>query len=522
MRPTAYEGSDPYIFISYAHKDTDRVFEIVRELDRQGCRYWYDEGIAPGSEWPEDVARHLYNAAMLMAFISPNSMQSENCRREINFALSKHKPFVSIVLEKTDMPLGMEMQLSNHQSILRYNFTTWEAFIHKVLQCPNLAPCLGETEEAPVASRAPVMSDGGREARLVEVLVQTADLHKKGEFNKEASLLLANQELGAGSADYMLKLGRAYRMMGNTQKAMECYKKVQEIDPNNPVIYSNIAIAYTTEGHYDTAKPYFERCLSMIEAAPLSITQSDLASVYGNYALCIGLMGDMKGAKEYLRRARDQGYPDTSVNYVCDRLHITLKSLDHKSLVDAEEVRVSSETPVMSDREREARLMEVFVQAADLSDKEEYAKELNLLLANQELGAGSADYMLKLGRAYRRTGNTPKAMGCYEKARELNPNNPVIYSNMAIAYTAEGQYDTAKPYFEKCLSMVEAAPLSITKSSLAAVYGSYALCIGLMGDMKGAKEYLKLARDQGYPDTSIDYICDLLHITPKSVFGFER
>lgn len=332
MRPNVYEGQSPYIFISYAHKDTDRVFEVVQELDRQGCRYWYDEGIAPGSEWPEDVARHLNDAAMLMAFISPNSMQSENCRREINFALSKRKPFVSIVLEKTDMPLGMEMQLSTHQSILRYNFATWEAFIHKILQCPDLAPCRGEGAEAPVAPKAPVMSDGEREAQLMEVFVQAAALSDKEEYAKELSLLLANQELGAGSADYMQKLGRAYRRVGNTPKAMECYEKAKELNPKDPVIYANIAIAYTVEGHYDTAKPYFEKCLAMAEAAPLSITQTSLASVYGNYALCIGLMGDMKGAKKYLKLARDKGYPGTSVSYVCDRLHINPKSLDRRSL----------------------------------------------------------------------------------------------------------------------------------------------------------------------------------------------
>ena len=58
MRPNAYEGQAPYIFISYAHKDTDRVFEIVSELARQNCRFWYDEGIAPGrTSWLNPIWR---------------------------------------------------------------------------------------------------------------------------------------------------------------------------------------------------------------------------------------------------------------------------------------------------------------------------------------------------------------------------------------------------------------------------------------------------------------------------------
>ena len=82
----AYEGKENYIFISYSHKDTEKVLPIMKKLHDLGCRIWYDEGIAPGSEWPEDIAQHLNNSSMVIAFVSPNSMASVNCRREINFA----------------------------------------------------------------------------------------------------------------------------------------------------------------------------------------------------------------------------------------------------------------------------------------------------------------------------------------------------------------------------------------------------------------------------------------------------
>ena len=44
-RITAYEGSENYIFISYAHKDTDKVFPIMEKLCGRGYRLWYDDGI---------------------------------------------------------------------------------------------------------------------------------------------------------------------------------------------------------------------------------------------------------------------------------------------------------------------------------------------------------------------------------------------------------------------------------------------------------------------------------------------
>ena len=155
MKPIVYEGKEPYIFVSYAHRDSTAVFEVLTELQKRGYRLWYDDGIAPGSEWPEDIAQHLDAAAMVIAFVTPNSMKSQNCRREINFSLTREKPFLSIMLEPTEMPLGMEMQLSAQQSIIRHNYDSWDGFIRKVLSCPGIAPCQVPPEPEPEPAPQP-------------------------------------------------------------------------------------------------------------------------------------------------------------------------------------------------------------------------------------------------------------------------------------------------------------------------------------------------------------------------------
>ena len=40
--PVAYKGEQPYIFISYAHKDSDVVLPIVAKLQQDGYRVWYE------------------------------------------------------------------------------------------------------------------------------------------------------------------------------------------------------------------------------------------------------------------------------------------------------------------------------------------------------------------------------------------------------------------------------------------------------------------------------------------------
>ena len=142
----AYEGDQPYIFVSYAHKDSKKVFQIIEQLQKRGYRIWYDEGIEPGSEWPENIAQHLIKSDTFIAFVTENSMNSANCRREINFALSKEKPFLTIILEKTEIPAGMELQISAQQSILKYNFSDENRFYDKIESCSFLEDCKGEVE----------------------------------------------------------------------------------------------------------------------------------------------------------------------------------------------------------------------------------------------------------------------------------------------------------------------------------------------------------------------------------------
>lgn len=140
-----FEGNEKYIFVSYCHKDKAKVFPVIERLVRDGHRVWYDEGIDPGSEWPEIIANHLNGCSVCIAFISENSLNSHNCRREINFALLKKKFFISVILEPVQMSLGMEMQLSSSQSIFRYTLSNNE-FFEKLYGADELNVCRGEPD----------------------------------------------------------------------------------------------------------------------------------------------------------------------------------------------------------------------------------------------------------------------------------------------------------------------------------------------------------------------------------------
>ena len=87
--PVAYTGQQPYIFISYAHKDSEIVLPIIARLQKDGYRVWYDEGIVPGSNWDEYISMHLDHSCNVLSFISKAYVKSQNCRDEL--ALTRKK-----------------------------------------------------------------------------------------------------------------------------------------------------------------------------------------------------------------------------------------------------------------------------------------------------------------------------------------------------------------------------------------------------------------------------------------------
>ena len=67
-----------YVFISYAHKDTKRVTELLSLMTEAGISLWYDQGIDPGSEWDDNIAMHIEKCGCMVAVISHNYLLKAN------------------------------------------------------------------------------------------------------------------------------------------------------------------------------------------------------------------------------------------------------------------------------------------------------------------------------------------------------------------------------------------------------------------------------------------------------------
>ncbi len=107
----------PYIFISYSHLDSDLVLPIVNRLRAEGYNLWYDIGIEAGSEWDENIARHIGKCSYFIAFVSKNYINSKNCKDELNYSRDLDKEQFLIYLEEVELPGGMAMRMNRIQAI---------------------------------------------------------------------------------------------------------------------------------------------------------------------------------------------------------------------------------------------------------------------------------------------------------------------------------------------------------------------------------------------------------------------
>jgi hypothetical protein len=102
----AYEGEEPYLFISYAHNDAEAVYPVVKELYESGWDLWYDEGIKTTQRYLPVIADHVKRCAVFMLMLTPRCLERPFVMNyELEFALRRGIPVIPVLLrEITDIP----------------------------------------------------------------------------------------------------------------------------------------------------------------------------------------------------------------------------------------------------------------------------------------------------------------------------------------------------------------------------------------------------------------------------------
>ena len=216
----AYEGTEPYVFVSYAHKDKDIVEPLIRGLRDRGVRVWYDGGLEHTEEWLDCIANHLDQSTCVLTFVSRKFEASANCRQEIGFAIEEGKGIAVIYLEpRENLKPRTRMQLGPLHAMFYYNYSGADAFLDELMGYSVLQSCIGEAAKADSVEAAPVpfatiVFDGEEKAATAETpedwYQKAKKLYEQKEY--EEAVVWFRKAAEQGHARAQCHLGACYEL----------------------------------------------------------------------------------------------------------------------------------------------------------------------------------------------------------------------------------------------------------------------------------------------------------------------
>ena len=115
---SAAGSGPPFLFISYARDDRDRVYPVVEKLITKGASIWFDRRIIGGDDWLVELESQLLRCAGILAFVSRSFVASKYCGREVRFGDALDKKIIPIFLEQAELSGGMNFILHTIQRII--------------------------------------------------------------------------------------------------------------------------------------------------------------------------------------------------------------------------------------------------------------------------------------------------------------------------------------------------------------------------------------------------------------------
>ena len=94
------------VFISYSRKNTEYAKKIVDALRVHDLDAWVDwDDIPPTADWQEEIKKGIANADSFLFLLSPDSLASEVCDQEVDWAIENGKRLIPVII--VDLKLSL-------------------------------------------------------------------------------------------------------------------------------------------------------------------------------------------------------------------------------------------------------------------------------------------------------------------------------------------------------------------------------------------------------------------------------
>lgn len=279
---------------------------------------------------------------------------------------------------------------------------------------------------------------------LLVIFYSAKTIIRNYEWTDEIRLWRKNVEMYPNFSRPRNNLAAAYYKKGLTEKALNEFKTVISIEPENPMPYYNIGIIKKSKGDYQGAITEYKKAYEIIRHYPKDAPRS--LSIVNDVLFALGNIydgiGDEKTALKYYREASWEKQYLANKTYKHAVLDIKNKEYDNAAL---KLVKVLEYDP--------GHLNAYLQLAFTYNNMKRYAE--SVILLEKAISEGQESYLIyfQIAWAYSKKGETEKAISYYIKGLKYDKNNIRMLSELAKLYSGEKKYRNAVSIYQKIIKL---------------------------------------------------------------------
>jgi tetratricopeptide (TPR) repeat protein len=464
------QAGEPFVFICYAHKDSEQVHADLNELEAHGVRFWYDEGIPAGVSWRAEIATAIEGAERFLFYVSRESLQSANCIREVEYALDHDVDIVPIYLEDCPLPPELGLALNRVQALFR---DSGQNYTEHLLEAARESVGVGawvHGERRQIRWWLPLA--------LIATVVFSLLIWKPWSDNGLVDPTQDMTSFPSAQQRYLdgLELMGRWDKADNLEKAIGLFSEAVQINPDFALAYARLAEGYRLryvltgdESLLEQARVEADKAIGLNpNLAPVQVASDSVNAALGNQDLAFAAV----------ERAMTIDPNNASANQTMAKLLERQGRIEDAEAAFERAVVLAPEDLVIRDSwanflyrrgrfEEAADQWRAVIQVAP----DHFGALVNLGTALSETGdiEGSVEMYLRaieirpsymaysnLGTAYFRTGNYPDAVSAFQAALEIDDTGSLAWGNLALTYDRmEGKGAEADQAFDRAIDLAE-------------------------------------------------------------------
>jgi tetratricopeptide (TPR) repeat protein len=425
----AYSGTEPYVFVCYAHKDSDSVYADLMQIHSNGIHLWYDEGISAGSSWRGDIATAIKGAAKFLFYISETSLASSHCLREVDYALSNDIEILPVYLDDSGLPGELELVLNRVQALFREKDTEYMQHLLEGLQHSKpLASLLPQPKKRNLHIWLPVLT------LVLSLLVIVLWTQRNSNTGVDKATQTSTAAPNAYDA-YLegLELMERWDKEGNLDAAIELFKEAISIDPGFALAFARSAEALRIRYALTGDETWLDQAVSSVDEAVR--LNADLAPVQVTLGRIHATRGNTDLAFAALKRALEIDANDAPANQAIAKLYSRLGRSEDADTAYKKAIALDPENTMILNSYAN------FLYNQGRFDDAISQFQMVLRLAPEHYAA-----LLNLGTVFEETGKRPEAIAMYQQSIKIHPTY-MAWSNLGTAYfRAERHVDAVDAY----------------------------------------------------------------------------